>query len=91
MSRFSKLARVGKRVSQGEVIGYVGSSGLATAAHLHYEYRVNGVHRNPRTVKLPQANPIAPEYRHDYLARADAMMSQLDMVRRTRMAAVATE
>jgi len=91
MSRFSKLARVGKRVSQGEVIGYVGSSGLATAAHLHYEYRVNGVHRNPRTVKLPQANPIAPEYRHDYLARADAMMSQLDMVRRTRMAAVAAE
>jgi len=91
MSRFSKLARVGKRVSQGAVIGYVGSSGLATAAHLHYEYRLNGVHRNPRTVKLPQANPIASEYRHDYLARADAMMSQLDMVRRTRMAAVATE
>ena len=59
MSRFAN-ARVGGRVAQGEVIGYVGQSGLATGPHLHYEYRVNGVHRNPRTVSLPPADPVPP-------------------------------
>jgi murein DD-endopeptidase MepM/ murein hydrolase activator NlpD len=91
MSRFSKDGRVGKRVAQGQVIGYVGASGLATAPHLHYEYRLNGVHRNPRTVQLPQANPVNPKYRASFLAQADAMMSQLDMVKQTRMAAVAAD
>lgn len=91
MSKFSKYGRVGTRVSQGQVVGYVGATGLATAPHLHYEYRVNGVHRNPRTVKLPQANPVNAKYRDDFNAKADAMMSQLDMVRQTRMAAVASE
>jgi len=47
-----------KRVKQGQVIGYVGATGLAEAPHLHYEFLVNGVHRNPRTVKLPQAEPV---------------------------------
>jgi murein DD-endopeptidase MepM/ murein hydrolase activator NlpD len=47
MSRFASKARVGTRVRQGETIGYVGATGLATANHLHYEYRLNGVHRNP--------------------------------------------
>ncbi|HIF25620.1 MAG TPA: M23 family metallopeptidase [Micavibrio sp.] len=50
--------RAGKPVKQGQTIGYVGASGWATAAHLHYEFLVEGVHRNPRTVKLPKAEPI---------------------------------
>ena len=91
MSKFSKDGRVGKRVTQGQVVGYVGATGLATAPHLHYEYRLNGVHRNPRTVKLPQANRVAAKYRQAFLAEADAMMSQLDMVRQTRLAAVAAD
>lgn len=91
MSRFSQLGRVGKRVNQGQIVGYVGATGLATAPHLHYEYRVSGVHRNPRTVTLPQANPVNAKYRDDFNVKADAMMSQLDMVRQTRMAAVASE
>ena len=49
----------GKKVSQGQIIGLVGATGMAEAPHLHYEFVVNGVHRNPRTVKLPQANPIS--------------------------------
>ena len=54
-------ARLGTRVRQGQTIGYVGKTGLATGQHLHYEYRLNGVHRNPRTVSLPEAEPIAEQ------------------------------
>lgn len=51
----------GQSVKQGQVIGYVGATGLATAPHLHYEFVVNGVHRNPRTVPLPKADPLTGE------------------------------
>jgi murein DD-endopeptidase MepM/ murein hydrolase activator NlpD len=58
LSRFAKGSGYGTRVRQGEVIGHVGATGLATAAHLHYEYRRNGVHLNPQTVILPPAEPL---------------------------------
>ena len=58
MSRFAARLRVGTHVQQGDVIGYVGMTGLATGPHLHYEYLVNGVHRNPQTVQLPGAEPL---------------------------------
>ena len=58
MHKYAKNTQVGKRVKQGQIIGYVGKSGLATGPHLHYEFRVNGVHRNPLTVKLPDASPL---------------------------------
>ena len=58
MSRFAKL-RAGQRVAQGTVIGYVGSTGLATGPHLHYEFRVNGVHMNPLKMTLPPPTPLA--------------------------------
>jgi murein DD-endopeptidase MepM/ murein hydrolase activator NlpD len=58
MSRFARNIHVGTRVQQGEVIGYVGMTGLATGPHLHYEYLTNGVHRNPQTVQLPGAEPL---------------------------------
>jgi murein DD-endopeptidase MepM/ murein hydrolase activator NlpD len=58
MSRFAKHIRVGTHVQQGDVIGYVGMTGLATGPHLHYEYLVNGVHKNPQTVQLPGAEPL---------------------------------
>lgn len=57
LSRFGKVAR-GTKVQQGEVIGYVGMTGLATAPHLHYEFRVKGVHRDPLSVTLPKAEPL---------------------------------
>jgi murein DD-endopeptidase MepM/ murein hydrolase activator NlpD len=88
LSKFANSARLGKRVKQGQTIGYVGSTGLATAAHLHYEYRLNGVHRHPRTVKLPQAEPIKDEYRQDFLTAAAPILEELDQYKRTQIAAV---
>jgi len=77
MSRFAK-ARVGSQVRQGDVIGYVGMTGLATGPHLHYEYRINGVHMNPRTVKLPDARPIDAAYMAAFKKVAGPLLQQLD-------------
>ncbi len=57
MSKFNKKYALGSEVNQGNIIGYVGKSGLATGAHLHYEFLVNGVHKNPLTVNLPRTEP----------------------------------
>ena len=89
MSNFNAKARLGTRVRQGQIIGYVGKTGLATANHLHYEYRVNGVHRNPRTVSLPDAEPIAAEYRDQFLAQAGPILDELEQFKRARLASVA--
>ena len=66
-----------KRVKQGQVIGYVGMTGLAEAPHLHYEFVVNGVHRNPRTVKLPQAKPISKSEKARFTTTTSPLVHQL--------------
>lgn len=78
MSRFAKGLRVGQRVNQADTIGYVGMTGAATGPHLHYEYRINGVHQNPRTVKLPDAAPISTQYLEEFQTRAGTMLAELD-------------
>ncbi|HKE44789.1 MAG TPA: peptidoglycan DD-metalloendopeptidase family protein [Steroidobacteraceae bacterium] len=80
LSRFAKGVAPGARVRQGQVIGYVGMTGLATGPHLHYEYRVNGVHRNPQTVKLADATPIAADLRADFQMRTAPDLAQLDQL-----------
>ena len=86
LARFAKGIRSGKRVGQGQVIGYVGSTGLATGPHLHYEFRVRGVHRDPLKVKLPQAAPLAEEYLADFTTKAEPLFANLDLIGRTAIA-----
>ena len=75
---FSKRAvKKGQRVKQGQVIGYVGSTGMSEAPHLHYEFLLNGVHRNPRTVKLPDAKPISKKYRREFDKLASQRLAEL--------------
>jgi murein DD-endopeptidase MepM/ murein hydrolase activator NlpD len=79
LSRFAHGTRAGAHVTQGTVIAYVGMTGLATGPHLHYEYRVNGVFKNPQTVVLPSAAPIDARWREDFLARSAPLLASLDV------------
>lgn len=86
MSNYRKGQKVGSRIKQGETIGYIGSSGLATGPHLHYEFRVNGTHRDPLRVKLPGAEPLKEKYHNDFNRKAEALLAQLDLVRSVQLA-----
>src|SRR5690606_38000566 len=77
MNGFGRNIRSGTRVSQGQIIGYVGKTGLATGPRLHYEFYVNGAVRNPGTVKLPPANPISGQDKARFMAVASQMQQQL--------------
>jgi murein DD-endopeptidase MepM/ murein hydrolase activator NlpD len=78
LSRFASGTHTGGQVRQGQVIAYVGMTGLATGPHLHYEYRVNGIFKNPQTVALPGAAPIDSRWREDFLARSAPLLATLD-------------
>lgn len=73
MLRFAKGLRAGTRVKQGQVIGYVGQSGVATGPHLHYEFRVRGVPQDPLTVPLPRGVPLPHEYRDEFIAQTQQL------------------
>lgn len=77
LSAFARNLRVGQSVNQGTVIGYVGATGLATAPHLHYEYRINGRHMNPRTVPLPNSAPLPAAERDRFKHAAAPLLRQL--------------
>jgi murein DD-endopeptidase MepM/ murein hydrolase activator NlpD len=85
LSGFAKGIHKGSRVAQGEVIGYVGATGLATGPHLHYEFRINDIHQNPLKVVLPAAPPIGADLKAAFDAAAQPLAQQLSLLRNTQL------
>ncbi len=86
LSGFAKGLRKNMKVTQGDIIGYVGMSGLATGPHLHYEFLVNKVHRDPLTVALPTSVPIDAKYKKEFDAKSSSYLAQIEMLNRRYMA-----
>jgi murein DD-endopeptidase MepM/ murein hydrolase activator NlpD len=86
LSRFALGLHKGQRVSQGDTIGYVGMTGLATGPHLHYEFRVNGRQQDPLHVALPDAKPIDSRYLAAFQPVANELVARLNLLRNTNLA-----
>lgn len=86
LSGIAAGVRKGARVTQGNVIGFVGATGLASGPHLHYEFRINDVHQNPLRVVLPSAPPIGPEQKAAFDTAAAPLAQRLDLLRGTLLA-----
>lgn len=81
LSGFAPGLRKGSRISQGDVIGFVGATGLASGPHLHYEFRVNDVHQNPLAMALPSAPPLMPQQMGQFRTSTGAHLARLDLIR----------
>lgn len=86
LSGFVSGLKKGSRVSQGDVIGYVGATGLASGPHLHYEFRINDVHQNPLSVALPTAPPLAPEQLAKFRETTQPQLARIELIRGSNLA-----
>jgi len=85
LSRFGKNIKRGSKISQGQVIGYVGATGVATGPHLHYEFRVNGQQLNPLAMNLPTAYPLDSRYKALFASLAEPLTARLELLRNTNL------
>jgi murein DD-endopeptidase MepM/ murein hydrolase activator NlpD len=86
LNGFAKGLRKGRRIKQGQLIGYVGSTGLASGPHLHYEFRVNGKHRNPLKVTFAPAAPLPKKYIPAFQKATQPLLTRLDNLNNTLVA-----
>jgi len=86
LSAFAKGMRQGQHVAQGDVIGYVGMTGLASGPHLHYEFKIDGAQRDPLRVALPDARPISAQQRAAFQQKSHELSGRLAMLRDARLA-----
>jgi len=88
LSAFARGLHKGSKVNQGDIIAYVGMTGLATGPHLHYEFRVAGVQRNPSSITMPTAFPIAAQYKADFNKMAENLAMRLNLLKNTNLASL---
>lgn len=86
MQGFAKGVRTGGSVKQGQIIGYIGTTGLSTGPHLHYEFQVNGTHVDPLSQKLPMSDPIARQEKQRFLQQSKPLMARMDQEKATMLA-----
>ena len=86
MQGFAKGVRNGSSVKQGQIIGYIGTTGLSTGPHLHYEFQVNGTHVDPLSQKLPMADPIAKSEKARFMQLSTPLMARMDQEKSTMLA-----
>ncbi|MGF6396173.1 peptidoglycan DD-metalloendopeptidase family protein [Pseudomonas plecoglossicida] len=87
MQGFAKGIKNGSNVKQGQIIGYIGTTGLSTGPHLHYEFQVNGVHVDPLSQKVPMSDPITKAERQRFLQQSQPLIARMDQEKATMLAA----
>lgn len=91
MQGFAKGIRNGAQVKQGQIIGYIGTTGLSTGPHLHYEFQVNGKHVDPLSQKQPMADPLVASEKRRFLQNSAPLMARMDKEKASLLARVDSE